>query len=344
MRAVVLHGKENVAIEEVPVLSPGVGEVRIKVERALTCGTDVKVFRRGHHARMIQPPALFGHEFAGVIEAVGSDVDEWNVGDRVVAANSAPCDNCFYCLHGRQELCEDLLFFNGAFAERAIIPGRIAAKNMLRVSSNTPLECAAMCEPLACVVRSLELAPVEPGSTVVVLGLGPIGLMFVRLCVLAGCSVIAVGRREARLRLASKFGATETLNIDEQDDVVSKVRDCTPGTFGADVVIEAIGTPEAWSSAIAMVRKAGTVNLFGGCSAGSTITLDTARLHYDEVTLRASFHHTPTSFRRALQLISNSEVKAPSLISTHISLDEVPRILRELADGELDIIKACVVS
>ncbi len=342
MRAVVLHGKESAVLEDVPIRSAGSGEVRIRVERALTCGTDVKVFRRGHHARMITPPAVFGHEFAGVIEEVGPKVTNWHVGDRVVAANSAPCNRCYYCQLGREELCEDLQFFNGAFAEQAIVPARIVEKNMLLVDKCTPLECAAMSEPLACVVRGLEVAPLEAGATVVVLGLGPIGLMFVRLSVLAGCSVIAVGRRQTRLRLAEEFGALQTVDVDEHTDVLSQVRALTKG-YGADMVIEAVGSPQAWTLAIDMVRKGGIVNLFGGCSSGSTITVDTTRLHYDEITLRASFHHTPRSFRRALQLIRSGDINASSFISTHISLTEVPATLQGLANGELDIIKACVV-
>ncbi len=343
MKAVVLHGKERVVLENVYIGEPANGEVRIKIERALTCGTDVKVYRRGEHARMIRPPALFGHEFAGIVDAVGTGVSHWKVGDRVVVANSAPCDECYYCSIGREELCENLLFFNGAFAEKAIVPSRIVSKNMLAVDAGTPLESAAMCEPLACVVRGLEVAPVAAGQSVVVLGLGPIGLMFVRMCVIAGCTVIAVGRREARLRLAYEFGAVDTINVDECIDIVERVRSQTPCGRGADTVIEAIGSPAAWSDAISIVRKGGMVNLFGGCASGTTISIDTSRLHYDEVTLRSSFHHTPRSFQKALQLLSSLEVDAQRFITTRITLNEIPDTLARLAAGQLDIVKASVL-
>src|ERR1700716_1387346 len=122
MMAAVLYGKEHLQVEPVAVPSIGSGDILVKVKVALTCGTDVKVYRRGYHARMIVPPAVFGHEFAGDIDAVGKEVKDWTPGMRVVAANSAPCMDCFYCLRGREELCEDLLFLNGAYAEYITIP------------------------------------------------------------------------------------------------------------------------------------------------------------------------------------------------------------------------------
>src|SRR5258708_23428896 len=207
MSAAVLYGVEDVRIETVPLPEVGPGEVRIRIGAALTCGTDVTVFRRGYHARMIVPPAIFGHEFAGEIEAVGAGVGRWALGDRVVAANSAPCDECYYCRLGMPELCEDLLFLNGAYAEYVTVPERIVRANLLRIPEGVSYEEAAMVEPLACVVHGRVFAELRSGETVAVIGTGPIGLMFVRLCKLAGAEVIAVGRGEARMAVAHDLGA-----------------------------------------------------------------------------------------------------------------------------------------
>jgi L-iditol 2-dehydrogenase len=343
MLAAVLYGREDVRVERVPLAALGLGEVRVRIRAALTCGTDVKVYRRGYHARMIRPPALFGHEFAGVIEAVGAEVTGWKIGDRVVAANSAPCGGCVYCRRDLPELCEDLLFLNGAYAERITVPARVVDKNLLRLPDGVSFEAAALTEPLACVVHGMEAAPVAAGSNVVVLGLGPIGLLFVRLCVLAGAQVLAVGRRAARLDLAARLGAAEVIDESECSDLAATVRARTEEGIGADMVIEAVGTPAAWETAIALVRKAGVVSLFGGCPAGTSIPLDTHRLHYDEITLVGAFHHTPYTVCKALQLIVSGAVPAEAFIGHRAPLDEVPHVLADLAAGHTDAVKVGIL-
>src|SRR6202140_4719513 len=180
MTAEILYGKEDVKIEQVPIPALKNGEVLIRVQAALTCGTDLKVYRRGYHAKMIIPPALFGHEFAGVIEEVGQGVKNFKTGQRVVALNSAPCGQCFYCKKHQENLCEDLLFNNGAYAEFIRVPRRIVEANMLIIPPNVSVEDAAMTEPLACVLRGLHETGVEIGDTVTIIGGGPIGLMFVQ--------------------------------------------------------------------------------------------------------------------------------------------------------------------
>src|SRR5467141_3420896 len=181
MIAAVLYGKENLQIEAVSVPKIEKGDVLVRVQAALTCGTDVKVFRRGYHARMIVPPALFGHELAGDIVAMGSEVKGFHIGQRVVAANSAPCMECFYCKRGNENLCDDLLFNNGAYAEYIRIPARIVERNTLKIPDGVPFEYAALTEPLACVVRGLEETAAQPGDSMVVIGAGPIGLMFMHV-------------------------------------------------------------------------------------------------------------------------------------------------------------------
>src|SRR6185369_12461208 len=151
MKAAVLYGKEDVRVEDVQPQPLKPGEVRIQIEAALTCGTDLKVFKRGYHAKMIVPPAVFGHELAGVISETQSPA--CHLGDRVVVANSAPCGACFFCRHEQENLCDDLLFLNGAYAESIVIPARIVEKNLLRLGDNTGFTDAALTEPLACVVQ-----------------------------------------------------------------------------------------------------------------------------------------------------------------------------------------------
>ncbi len=337
MTAAVLYGKENVRVEQVPVPEVGPGEVRVKIGAALTCGTDIKVYLRGYHARMIVPPAVFGHEFAGEIDAVGEGVTDWLPGMRVVAANSAACGDCFYCLRLRPELCEDLLFINGAYAEYITLPERLVRTNLLAIPDHLSYEAAAVIEPLACVVRGMEETNVQPGDTVAVIGVGQIGLMFVRLCSLAGAKVIAVGRRAPRLALAEVMGASAIVRSGEVPDVVEAVRAHTDGRRGPDKVIECVGLPEVWEQAIAMGRKGATINLFGGCPAESAIKLDTSRIHYDELTLKGTFHHTPATVRTALALIADGRVPAEAFIQQHASLEDLPNVLRSLLNGNCSV-------
>ncbi len=342
MMAAVLYGKEDVRIEQVPIPAVGPGEVRVRIGAALTCGTDVKVFRRGYHARMIRPPAVFGHEFAGTIEAVGEGVEGWHCGQRVVAANSAPCGSCFYCRRETPELCEDLLFLNGAYAEAVTIPARIVAKNLYLLPDTLSFAEAALTEPLACVVRGMAAMPVRSGETVAVLGLGPIGLLFVRLCVLAGARVLAVGRRAERLQLAAELGAAEVFDIAAYPDILPLLRSRTEGERGPDKVIEAVGRPEAWEQAIALVRKAGTVSLFGGCPAETFVRLDTHRVHYDELTLLGAFHHTPATFQLALALLISGDVPASAFLQQTAPLTALPAVLTSLLDGSNGSVKTVI--
>src|SRR2546421_11574276 len=194
MMAAVLYGKEHLQVEPVAVPRIESGDILVRVKVALTCGTDVKVFRRGYHARMIVPPALFGHELSGDIVAVGTDVKGFRVGQRVVAANSAPCLECYYCKRGLENLCDDLLFNNGAYAEYIRIPGRIVKRNMYEIPAHVSYQDAALIEPLACVMRGLEESGVRAGDTVAIIGLGPIGMMFGRLAKkVYNARVIAIG-------------------------------------------------------------------------------------------------------------------------------------------------------
>ncbi len=332
MTAAVLYGREDLRLEEIAIPSAEAGELVVRVGAALTCGTDLKVYRRGYHALMLKPPMLFGHELAGTVVEVGAGVTGFGVGDRVVPMNSAPCDTCFFCLHGQQNLCEDLLFNNGAYAEFMRVPARIVEKNTLMVPDDVRLDHAALTEPLACVVRGLEESGVKAGETMVVIGAGPIGLMFLHAAELAGVDVTAVVKRESQVAAAELFGARRVVLIEAAEDVVAEVRRVVPGGRGADVVIEAVATPATWEWAVGMVRKGGLVNFFGGPPSGTVVALDTNRLHYGDITLKASFHHTPATCRTALGLITSGRFRCADYITGSAGLEEVPEVFRRMLD------------
>lgn len=329
MMAAVLYGKEHLQVEPVAVPKIESTDVLVRVRAALTCGTDVKVFRRGYHARMIVPPALFGHELAGDVVAVGEKVAGWRTGQRVVAANSAPCGKCYYCRHNQENLCEDLLFNNGAYAEYIRIPGRIVEKNLYEIPRHVSYLDAALIEPLACVLRGLDESNVRPGDTVAVIGLGPIGLMFVRLAKVYGARVIALGRRQTQLDRAAHMGASELIQNSDGMDAAAVVKGLTGGR-GADVAIEAVGTPETWELAARLVRRGGTVNFFGGCPSDSRVTLDTSLLHYSEITCKASFHHTPYFIQKALDAVSRGDITARDFVNREEPLANLREVLRYL--------------
>jgi L-iditol 2-dehydrogenase len=333
MRAAVLHGKEYIRVENVPPPPLKPGEARIRIEAALTCGTDLKVFKRGYHAKMIVPPSVFGHEFAGVISELAPDVTDWRVGERVAVANSAPCGQCFFCRNHQENLCDDLLFLNGAYAKSIVVPARLVQKNLLRLKPETDFCDAALVEPLACVVQGIEDTQLRAGQRVLVIGAGPIGLMFVALARHLGCRVTAAGRGKKRLETARRLGAELVVNVGER----SGLGDAIPRGPGFDVVIEAVGKPETWAEAVRLVRKGGTVNFFGGCPSGTTLSLDTALIHYSNLTLLASFHHTPRTVRRALEFIEAGVVRSDDFVDGECSLSELPMLFRSMASGNRSV-------
>jgi L-iditol 2-dehydrogenase len=342
MQAAVLHGREDVRIEQIPIPKAEAGELVVQVGAALTCGTDLKVFRRGYHARMIVPPALFGHELAGTVVEAGEGVEGFASGDRVVALNSAPCGQCYFCARGQENLCDDLLFNNGAYAEFIRIPARIVAMNTLHVPDHVPLEHAALTEPLACAVHGFEDCGPHPGDTVAVIGGGPLGLMILHVAALAGCQVIAIVKHDGQVEAARQLGATHVVQTANIRKAISETRALTDRDRGVDIAIEAVGAPEAWEEAVEMVRKGGTVNFFGGCAIGTHVRLDTNRIHYSDITLRATFHHTPATCRKALDLIAAGRFQAGAFITGHAHLYELNRVFQTLMKRSSEIKTAIV--
>ncbi|MBE9251044.1 alcohol dehydrogenase catalytic domain-containing protein [Dolichospermum sp. LEGE 00240] len=328
MLAALLYGQEDLRLEQVPDPTPAAGEVVIQVEAATTCGTDLKVWRRGGHAKMLTLPTLFGHEGAGRIVAVGAGVRNWRVGDRVVANNSAPCMKCFFCQRQEYSLCPHITWNNGTFAEYLKIPAPIVRHNLLPVPDHLPLVLAAMTEPLACVLHGISRCGAKPNDKVVVLGDGAIGLMFV--AVLAKYTeVILWGGNHQRLEIGEKLGAAKTFNYHQVTDIANTVKELTAG-WGADVVIEATGVPSVWETAIACGRPGATINLFGGCPKNTTITVNTEQLHYSELTLKGVFHNTPEYINAALSLIASGTIPFDLLISEHRPLQDLEQVFIDM--------------
>jgi L-iditol 2-dehydrogenase len=309
VRAARLYVPGDLRIEDVPKPEAAPGEVLVQVEVALTDGTDLKTFRRGHPLLLRESPAPFGHEFCGLVD-----------GRRVVAANSAPCGACDGCARGEQ--CRELQFLSGAYADWIVVPERIAAVNLHDVPPGLSPEVAAMIEPLACCLRGVERAGIQPGDSVAILGAGPIGLMLSACVADAGGWPVIVGGREERRALVDEFGAE-------------------PGDgHGADVVIEAAGTEQAWFDAEELVRPGGTVVMFGGLAREARPPIDAFRLHYEELIIRGSFHHTPATVRAALAFLASGAYPWERLVTHRVSLAELPALF---ADPPRDLLKAAVI-
>lgn len=335
MKAVLFYGPQDIRYEDVKIKPLAKGEILVKVKSALTCGTDVKTFRRGHPVLIKQVPSGFGHEFSGVVEKIGEGVDNVKVGDRVVCANSAPCGKCFYCRHEEYNLCENLDLLNGAYAEYIVVPERIVKKNTLILPDDLSFDKAAFCEPLANVVHGVERTNIKAGQTVGIIGIGPIGLMFARLAKLKGANTIVAGRNPLKLKMAEEFAhADEIIDLKRYPNPEKIFKEFTEEKKGLDVAVECVGLPEIWERIFSCVRPGGTVHFFGGCKSGSTVTFDTTKMHYGDITLMSVFHHTPKYFRQALDYIASGDVEVEKLITNTLSLRDVEFAMKQHIEGK----------
>ena len=335
MKAIQYYGPQNIKYEDVSIKPPESGEIVIKIMSALTCGTDVKTYRRGHPVLIKSIPSGFGHEFAGIVDRIADDVKNVKVGDRVVAANSAPCGHCFFCKKEEYNLCENLNLLNGAYAQYITVPKRIVEKNTLILPDNLSFDKAAFCEPLANVVHGVERTGIKQGQTVGIIGIGPIGLMFARLAKLKGAKVIAAGRNPVKLKLAEDFAqADEVVDLTKYPNPEKIFKEFTEEKRGLDVAVECVGLPEIWERIFSCVRPGGTVHFFGGCKSGSTVTFDTTKMHYGDIKMMSVFHHTPKYFRQALDYIASGEVKVEKLITDTITLDKVEWAMQQHIQGK----------
>lgn len=324
-------GELRLETTRIPV--PADGEIVARVTVALTCGTDLKTYRRGH-ARLAVPGPL-GHEWAGRVEAVGAGVRSYRIGDRIVATPTAPCGDCAYCIRGAENLCLHLFDHPalGAYGEYILIPRHIVNRNSFRIPDDLSDAHAAFLEPLACVVHGAERVELAGDRDVLFLGDGPIALLFSQVARLRGAGrVIVVGRHESRLEVARRAGVDVAVD-GSRADPAEAIQQLTDG-LGADVVVECVGRPEAWEEAIRLVRRGGEVLLFGGCEKGTEVGVDTERLHYDEIDLKGGFHYTPGSVRRAWDLLRSGALKLDPLIADRMGLEALPEAFERMARRE----------
>ncbi len=332
-RAVYLVGPEQVELRRVPVPEPGPGEMLVRIGAATTCGTDIKVYRRGGHPRMLRVPGPFGHEMAGTVEALGPPLGEsgaapvFAAGDRVVVANSAPCGRCEWCARGRENLCSSLLYLNGGFAEYLLVPAPFLRASVHRCPPGLPLAVAALAEPLACVLHGLDAAALERRSDVAVYGAGPIGLLFVEVLARAGHRVVAADPNSGRLATALALGAAAGVHVGREGGEADRVRLRSLAGDGFDLAVEATGSPAAWWDALASARQGGTALLFGGCPPGTSVPLDTHRLHYSEIAIKSAYHHRPATFAAALALLASGLQSPAVLLSARRPVGEVEEAL-----------------
>jgi L-iditol 2-dehydrogenase len=319
-RAVFLIGRQEVQLRRVPMVLPTAGEILVHIEAATTCGTDVKVFRLGGHPRMLRAPSAFGHEMAGTVVACGEGVDAWRTGDRIVVVNSASCGTCPYCLQNRENLCSELQFLNGAFAEYLLVPRRFVERSTHPIPPDLLSEQAALTEPLACVLHGIEACQISRHAEILVLGGGPIGQLLVGSLATEGHRVCLVDSNESRRAVASRMGAERVMDRQEHRQSAASF----------DLGVDATGTLKGWNQALQSVHPGGQVLLLGGCPPGSRLELDTGHIHYDELTLRGAYHHRPATAKRALELLSERRFPAELLLTAHSGLEGTEEALRSM--------------
>jgi len=312
------------------------GEVLVKNEVSLTCGSDVKSYLRGYAKHT--PPYNIGHECSGVVAEVGEGVTKFKVGDRVVAHNSAPCNECYYCKKGIHSMCENFLanqLKNGGFSEYQLIPESIVKQNMFKIPEDMSYKQAALLEPFACAVYGVSQIPVEQGDYVVVNGCGPSGLMFIRLLYLKGARVIACDKSEVRLNTAKKLGAYDIVNIEKVEDQVKAVKDLTPEKRGVDAAVEAAGTVKVWEMSINMVRPGGFALLYGGTKAGEELVVDTKLLHYSQITIKGLYHTSPLYVNQAFELLKMNVIDEKDFVQNEYKLEDVKDALMNHHEGNV---------
>lgn len=333
-RVIYLLGPEHIELREETVPSPADGEMLVRVRAATTCGTDVKVFRRGGHPRMLRVPTPFGHEFAGMVEEVGPGVEGYNRGDRVAVVNSASCGRCAYCDASRENLCRDLQYINGAFAEYLLLPRRFVESSTHLIGSDLPYEIAAVTEPLACVIHSIDACDLRDDSEVLVYGAGSMGVLLTAVLAARGHRVVSADPNPQRLEVASALGARELVEVARGGGESERLRNHSADGLGFDCAIDATGVPTVWEDALASVRAGGVVNFFGGCPPGTRVSLDTAQIHYNEITIKGAYHHRPATVSRALDMLSRNTLDPRPLLSAEVPLDGLEGALRSMMAKE----------
>jgi L-iditol 2-dehydrogenase len=338
-RQAVLVEPRRLELRDYVAPSPGPGELLIQIRCALSCGTDLKTFRRGHP--MWDLPMPLGHEFSGVVVEAGDGVTAFKADDAVMAAPTAPCGICFYCQHGQENLCDDAVgrMVHGGYADLLLLPAHVVARSTFIKPAELPFEEAALLEPLACVEHARDMARPEKNETVVIIGGGAFGLLHMLVLKAAGVrEVVIVGRGAQRLKWARDLGADRVVDASSADVVAEVAR--LNGGFGPDLVIECTGHVEGWQDALARVRRGGRVVFFGGCQTGTALSVDTRRMHYDNLTLMAPFHFRPRDVRRAYDLLAGRALNAGAIVNARMRLSNLAEVFEMLERG---VVLKCAV-
>ncbi len=341
MKTTVLYAPGDLRIEEKPEPKAGKGELVLEAKVGLTCGTDLKRYKRGYAT--MKPPYPIGHEFSGVVAEVGEGVEGYKVGDRVVSHITAPCGVCYYCKVGDYSMCDNLSFYETGWQQYVKIPAQIVNYNFVfHLPDDMSFKTAALLEPLTSAENGVYQSNIKQGDYVAILGCGPLGLFMGKLARLRGAIVIAMDLSEFRLGIAQKLGSADiTINVSEVDDQVTALRNATPDKRGVDVALEAVGTPETWEKAIAMVRKGGTATLFGGCGPDTTITVDTKLLHYGQVTIKGVFHTIPRLVNASFTHLQYGIFDGKDFVYNEYPIEEAEKALIEHATGK--VIKNAII-
>jgi L-iditol 2-dehydrogenase len=338
MKVVRFHAPGDVRIEDSPEPVPGPGEVKLRVRNCSTCGTDVKIYRFGHHH--IVPPRVMGHEIAGEVVALGEKVSDWAVGDRVQVIAAIPCGHCPDCRAGRMTVCPNQTsmgyHYDGGFAEYVIVPAAVLAVGGLhRIPPGVSFAEASIAEPLACVVNGQSLVRTGPGDDVVVIGAGPIGCLHVRLARARGAArVFLVDLNAERLHLAADLVKPDAALVGAEVDVVDEVVQRTDGR-GVDVVIVAAASGRAQEQALRLAARQGRISFFGGLPrTDPVIALDANEVHYRELTIVGANGSSPGHNAQALELIATGAVPVADLITARLPLDQTLDAFEMVARGE----------
>ncbi len=339
VRVAAPHSRQAVLVEpgrlelrEYVAPHSGPGELLIQIRCALSCGTDLKTFRRGHPLWKL--PVAFGHEFSGVVAEAGDGVTAFKVGDEIMAAPTAPCGICFFCQHGQENLCDDAVgrMVLGAYADMLLLPAHVVARNTFIKPADLPFEEAALLEPLSCVVHANEMARPQKNETVVIIGAGAFGLLHMLVLKAAGVrEVVVIGRGAERLKWAAEMGADKVVDA-RNADAAAEIARLNSG-FGPDLVIECTGQVEGWQDAVARVRRGGRVVFFGGCPQGTALNVDTRLMHYDNLTLMAPFHFRPRDVRRAYELLTTRALNPGAIVNARMPLSDLSKVFAMLERG-----------
>lgn len=329
MLALRFYAPEDLRLEDVPEPTCGTDEVKIRVKNCSTCGTDVKIRKNGH--QNLTPPRIIGHEIAGEVVEVGSEVaGDWKPGDRVQVIAAVPCGKCHECRKGWMAVCQNQTSvgyqYDGGFAEYMIVPREVlAVDGMNRIPDGVGFAEASAAEPFACAINAQEQLGIEPGDDVVIFGAGPIGCMHVRIArgVHRAGRIILVDINSERLKMSADAVQPDVVVNASEVNIVEEILKLTGGR-GADVVITATPANITQEQAVSMAARNGRISFFGGLpKTNPTITLDSNLVHYRQLHIHGANGSAPEHNRRALDYIASGEVPVADLITRRIRLRDV---------------------